>query len=71
MVHYDAKTIEQSAVDIGDGYREAVITLAEGDTAESFLSDKWQFGGVGSVAYLMHPTGYSVAPGNGIHKMYL
>jgi hypothetical protein len=71
MVHYDANAIEQAAVDIGDGYREAVITLAKGDTAESFLSDKWQFGGVGSVSYLMHPSGYTVSPGNGINKMYL
>jgi hypothetical protein len=68
MVHYDARAIERAAVDIGDGYREAVITLAKGDTAESFLSDKWQFGGVGSVSYLMHPSGYSIAPSDGIRK---
>lgn len=70
-MHYSAEVIETAAVDIGDGYREAVITLAKGDTAESFLSDKWQFGGVGSVSYLMHPSGYSVSPGNGINKLYL
>jgi hypothetical protein len=71
MSHYTHADIEAVAVEIGNNYRVATISLLAGDTAESMLSDKWNFGGPGKVEYLIHPTGWSVSPESTVYKHWL
>jgi hypothetical protein len=70
-IHYSHADIEAAAVGIGSGYRVAKLTLQVGDTAESMLSDKWCFGGPGTVEYLIHATGWSVSPSDTVFKHWL
>ncbi|BBY54064.1 hypothetical protein H7J07_05500 [Mycobacterium koreense] len=67
-MHYTHDDIMDRATDLGDRYRETVLVLEDGDTAESALSTKWCFGGPGTVRYLIHPSGWQVAPDDTISK---
>lgn len=69
--HYTAAEIEETSINIGNNYKVATIILDEGDTAESMLSDKWNFGGPGEVQYIIHPTGWSIQPSATVYKHYL
>ena len=69
-MHYSYDDIVAASTDLGQGYRKAVITLAEGDTASSQLSAKWDFGGPGTVEYLIHKSGWTITPSDTIYKHY-
>ncbi len=70
MTHYNQAAVFELATDIGDGWRESVLTLAKDDTAWSALSSKWDFRGPGKVVYLIHRSGIEVRPDDTIKRRY-
>lgn len=70
MNHYTWAEILDLAHDIGDGYREAILALKEGETACSPLSNKWDFRGPGEIVYLIHPAEVCVTTSGQISKAY-
>ncbi|MDE8647639.1 hypothetical protein PXH69_21930 [Rhodococcus qingshengii] len=70
-MHYDHQAIMDAGEDIGEGWKKAVITLAEGDSAYSGVSSKWDYSGPGVVVYRMHPSGWEISPSDGAGRRYL
>lgn len=50
---------------------KAVITLAQGDSAYSGVSSKWDYSGPGVVVYRMHPSGWEISPSDEVGRRYL
>ncbi|AEV52138.1 hypothetical protein [Rhodococcus phage RGL3] len=70
-IHFDHQTILDLAHDLGEGWRKTTLTLGSEDTAISMLSHKWQFQGPGTVEYLIHASGCTITPGEGVRKQYI
>lgn len=71
MAHYSANDILEQASSIEDGWKRLVLTLGEGDTADSGTSTKWHYAGPGEVKYLIHPSGWIIQPDDAVHRQYV
>lgn len=69
-MHYTQQDIQDRATDAGNGWTKAVIELGKDDTAHSAVSTKWDFAGPGTVAYMIHPSGWDVRPSVTITRTY-
>ena len=58
--HYGHSAVMAASVDIGQGWRRASITLADGDTLWNPYSTKKHLAGAGEWKFLIHPSGIEV-----------
>lgn len=71
MTHWNTMMIRAVARDIGDGWTKTVIRLDHDDTADAGTSTKYAWGGPGEVEYLMHPSGWQIAPSDTVKRVPL
>ena len=69
-MHHDHGAILNQAEDIGEGWSRTILTLADGDSAHSAVSTKWDYRGPGQIQYLIHPSGWQVRPDDTITRLY-
>lgn len=69
-MHYDQSAIQDRAEDIGEGWSRTILTLGADDTAHSAVSGKWDYRGPGQIKYLIHPSGWTVEPGDTLTRIY-
>lgn len=55
-MHVTFDKVLDAATDIGEGYRKATVTLAEGDTIWCPTSTKKVLTGAGDYVFLIHPS---------------
>lgn len=58
--HLGHAEVMAAAVDIGEGWKRATITLAEGDTLWNPYSTKKHYTGAGTWSFLIHPSSLEV-----------
>lgn len=61
-MHYTSTDIVAQAEPAGNGWSKAVLKLAEGDTAYSGVSAKYDWRGPGTVTYMIHGSGWTITP---------
>lgn len=69
-MHYSSNDILERAQTRDDGYREATLELAQGDTCDAPGTTKWNLAGPGTVHFLIHPTGWHATPSETITRRH-